>query len=79
MLRTIRLSASLTILLLSSAALTSTAETAGTDHDRPIDFTRDVQPILDKCVGCHGGVKKNGGLSILNRRSEEHTPELQSH
>jgi len=34
---------------------------------RPIDFARDVQPILGKCVKCHGGVKKNGGLSVLSR------------
>ncbi|QQT61089.1 hypothetical protein I6I97_17975 [Sphingobacterium multivorum] len=32
----------------------------------PIDFSADVKPILNKhCITCHGGVKKNGGLSFL--------------
>ncbi|MFD2255113.1 PSD1 and planctomycete cytochrome C domain-containing protein [Luteolibacter algae] len=33
-----------------------------------IDFTRDVQPILNsKCVSCHGGVKEAGGVSFIFR------------
>ncbi|WP_313182463.1 DUF1553 domain-containing protein [Sphingobacterium siyangense] len=32
----------------------------------PVDFSADVKPILNKhCITCHGGVKKNGGLSFL--------------
>ncbi|MEM7146041.1 MAG: PSD1 and planctomycete cytochrome C domain-containing protein [Verrucomicrobiota bacterium] len=32
------------------------------------DFAREVQPILNNhCAECHGGVKKKGGLSIINR------------
>lgn len=31
-----------------------------------IDFSADVKPILNKhCISCHGGVKKNGGFSLL--------------
>ncbi len=31
-----------------------------------VDFSADVKPILNKhCITCHGGVKKNGGLSFL--------------
>ena len=31
-----------------------------------ISFNRDVRPILnDKCLSCHGGVKANGGFSLL--------------
>jgi hypothetical protein len=35
--------------------------------EHPIDFAHEIQPILDKCAKCHGGVKKNGGLSVLSR------------
>src|SRR5690606_34565848 len=32
----------------------------------PVDFSADVKPILNKhCITCHGGVKKNGGFSLL--------------
>lgn len=32
----------------------------------PVDFSADIKPILNKnCIGCHGGVAKNGGLSLL--------------
>jgi mono/diheme cytochrome c family protein len=32
---------------------------------RPIDFARDVRPILQKtCVGCHGPDKQRGGLRL---------------
>ncbi|HUG91630.1 MAG TPA: PSD1 and planctomycete cytochrome C domain-containing protein [Planctomycetaceae bacterium] len=34
----------------------------------PIDFVRDVQPILNsRCLGCHNGVKGAGGLRLLER------------
>ena len=34
----------------------------------PIDFSRDIRPILNaNCTGCHGGVKKNGNVSFLYR------------
>ena len=33
-----------------------------------IDFNAQIRPILNKnCLGCHGGVKRNGGLSMLFR------------
>ena len=33
-----------------------------------VDFDHDVRPILnDHCAGCHGGVKKNGGFSVISR------------
>jgi hypothetical protein len=31
-----------------------------------VDYNADVKPILNKhCIGCHGGVKKAGGVSFL--------------
>ncbi len=31
-----------------------------------VDFSADIKPILNKnCITCHGGVKKNSGLSFL--------------
>lgn len=34
--------------------------------ERPIDFSVQVKPILNKhCISCHGGVKAKGGLSFL--------------
>jgi hypothetical protein len=33
--------------------------------ERPINFLRDVQPVLDRhCVRCHGGLKPAGGLDF---------------
>ncbi len=33
-----------------------------------VDFTRDVQPILNKnCIACHGGVKEAGAVSFIFR------------
>lgn len=34
----------------------------------PVDFARDVRPLLNQhCAGCHGGVKQKGGLRLTNR------------
>jgi hypothetical protein len=34
--------------------------------DHQVDFATEVKPILNKhCISCHGGVKKNGGFSVL--------------
>ena len=34
-----------------------------------VDFTRDVQPIFARCVQCHGGAKREGGLTLTNRQA----------
>lgn len=36
--------------------------------EEKIDFSTQVKPILNKrCISCHGGVKQNGGFSVLFR------------
>lgn len=35
-------------------------------NEKEVDFSTEIKPILNKhCITCHGGVKKNGGFSIL--------------
>jgi hypothetical protein len=37
-------------------------------NDQQVDYNADVKPILNKnCISCHGGVKKQGGFSLLFR------------
>ncbi|MBZ5855973.1 DUF1553 domain-containing protein [Flavihumibacter profundi] len=37
-------------------------------RDKPVDFSADVKPILNKkCITCHGGVKAKAGFSVLFR------------
>ena len=36
--------------------------------EKQIDFSSDIKPILNnKCISCHGGVKKTAGFSLLFR------------
>ena len=38
--------------------------------EKPIDFERDVAPILAKrCAGCHDGAEKKGGLDLSRRET----------
>ena len=35
---------------------------------RQVDFNEHIKPILNrKCIHCHGGVRQNGGLSMMSR------------
>ena len=37
-------------------------------NHKPVDFTTQVKPILNKnCITCHGGVRQKGGFSLLFR------------
>ncbi len=37
-------------------------------YGEEVDYNAQVKPILNKrCIACHGGVKKNGGFSLMTR------------
>lgn len=45
-------------------------------RQKKVDFSADVKPILNKkCISCHGGVKQNGGFSVLFREEALDTTE----
>ncbi|MBN8789091.1 MAG: DUF1553 domain-containing protein [Terrimonas sp.] len=55
----------LLIIVVLVAALIGTTSLIG--HKR-VDFSAEVKPLLNKkCISCHGGVKKEGGFSVLFR------------
>lgn len=50
---------SLSVIVLATVTLLSC-------NTKEVDFSTQVKPILNKrCIACHGGVKKQGGLSFL--------------
>ncbi|WP_121356554.1 DUF1553 domain-containing protein [Flavisolibacter nicotianae] len=60
----------ITLLALGALAVFST-------HRPAVDFNTQVKPILNRsCISCHGGVKKQGGFSLLFR--EEAVAKLKS-
>lgn len=55
-----------------TVALTLTAGAgimfAACHSNKKVDFSTEVKPVLNKhCISCHGGVKQNGGFSVLFR------------
>jgi mono/diheme cytochrome c family protein len=39
-----------------------------------IDYTRDIQPILDEhCISCHSSAKRSGGVSLVGHRTPLYT------
>ena len=56
------------ILLVTAILVLSLAVFTFSSSNHSIDFSADVKPILNKkCITCHGGVKKQGGFSVLFR------------
>lgn len=56
------------ILLTISAILLAGATYLAFFTQDPIDYNAQVKPIINqKCISCHGGVKKKGGFSLLFR------------
>jgi len=55
------------VALIAIGAIDPSANRVGAAEAGKVDFRSDVHPILMKCVACHGGVKKNAGLSVLGR------------
>jgi hypothetical protein len=61
--------------IMLACALGPDAETATVEpyvalpgDETPVDFFREIQPILgDYCVRCHGGVRELGSLNLLRR------------
>lgn len=50
---------------LGLAALVACFFSCGSSSEK-VDFSTQIKPILNnKCITCHGGVKKNGGFSLL--------------
>jgi Protein of unknown function (DUF1553)/Protein of unknown function (DUF1549)/Planctomycete cytochrome C len=45
-------------------------------REHPIDFSSQVKPIINnRCITCHGGVKRNNGFSLLFRQDALDTTE----
>ncbi len=50
--------------LVKSAAIATKTRPAA----NPVDFARDIQPVLERsCVACHGGERPKGGFQITHR------------
>ncbi len=48
--------------------LPAVAATAADGNSTPIEFTRDIQPLLERsCVACHSGERAKGGFQVTDR------------
>lgn len=52
---------------------TAAVSTSVASASAPVDFARDIQPILERsCVACHSGERPKGGLKLSDRASLLH-------
>lgn len=57
-----------TILITAGLLLAAAAVVYFVNRSEKVDYNADVKPIINKkCISCHGGVKKQGGFSLLFR------------
>ena len=55
-------------MLIRSVVIISSFSLLVACNQHEISFSHDVKPIINsRCAGCHGGVKKHGGLSLLSK------------
>jgi hypothetical protein len=55
---------------LLAAVLAGLVSASRAGAQTPVDFDRDVKPLLrDKCIACHGPSQQNGGLRLDRRQS----------
>jgi hypothetical protein len=56
------------MLLVISALIAAIFALQCSSKHKPVDFTTEVKPIINKnCISCHGGVRQKGGFSLLFR------------
>jgi len=54
--------------LAKAASATPAIAASRADNMMPIEFTRDIQPLLERsCVVCHSGERPKGGFQVTNR------------
>jgi ankyrin repeat protein/mono/diheme cytochrome c family protein len=54
----------------ASGTPTAASAVAVGDASVPVEFARDIQPLLERsCVSCHTGERPKGGLNLVNRAS----------
>ena len=54
----------------AAATAPAVAATAAGNTAPPVEFTRDIQPLLERsCVACHSGERPKGGFQVTDRAS----------
>jgi ankyrin repeat protein/mono/diheme cytochrome c family protein len=59
-----------TVIAKSAATAPALAANAAGNTAQAVEFTRDIQPLLERsCVACHSGERAKGGFQVVDRRS----------
>ncbi len=68
-----------TVLALAEGAASSEVMGARPEDRRSVDFTRDIQPVLDRrCAACHGGRDAAAGLTLTGRKTRYYNDAYES-